>query len=230
MDARLTSLLFATALCSASASAQSLDAKFRDNGPAAVQQKLGTDGPGNGIRLNPASRFNTRPEDVASRLAAGLTRPARNVTTPTAAPRRAAAPAKIAAAANVADSLVIYGVVKPTPDEPTELTPYGHYSFHAAPVMDMHAESNGQSLPEGFAYIRMGDKYYITNPGVIAEVDAFTGETLRTAALKLEDGSDITPLQLGTYDPLTGKIYFGAWGADWSKVLFALDPETLAYE
>lgn len=230
MDARLTSLLFATAFCSASASAQSLDAKFRDNGPAAVQQKLGTDGPGNGIRLNPASRFNTRPEDVASRLAAGLTRPARNVTTPTAATRPAAAPAKIAAAANVADSLVIYGVVKPTPDEPTELTPYGHYSFHAAPVMDMHAESNGQSLPEGFAYIRMGDKYYITNLGVIAEVDAFTGETLRTAALQLEDGSDMTPLQLGTYDPLTGKIYFGAWGADWSQVLFALDPETLAYE
>lgn len=77
MDARLTSLLFATALCSASASAQSLDAKFRDNGPATVQQKLGTNG--NGIRLNPASRFNTRPEDVASRLAAGLTRDRKSV-------------------------------------------------------------------------------------------------------------------------------------------------------
>ena len=44
MDARLTSLLFATAFCSASASAQSLDARFHENGPAAVQQKLGTDG------------------------------------------------------------------------------------------------------------------------------------------------------------------------------------------
>ena len=229
MDARLTSLLLATAFCSVTAGAQSLDAKFHENGSPAIQRTLGTDGPGNGIRLNPASRFNTRPEDVASRLAAGLTRPARNVTTPTAAPRRAAAPAKIAAAANVADSLVIYGVVKPTPDEPTELTPYGHYSFHAAPVMDMHAESNGQSLPEGFAYIRMGDKYYVTNAGVISEVDAFTGETLRTTPLQL-NGADITPLQLGTYDPLTGKIYFGAWDDSWNQVLFALDPETLAYE
>ena len=229
MDARLTSLLFATAFCAASAEAQSLGATMKGQQPETTLQTPAGNTPQGCIRLAPANRFNTKPEDIAKTLVRGL-RPNRIAATMPAAKTAATAPpARIPAAANVADSVVVYGIVKPTPDEPTEFTPFGLYSFHAAPELDLRAEAGGVSFPDCYAYIRANDKYYITEQGKISELDANTGEVLRTASLQI-NGAEMTPLQLGCFEPVSGKVYFGAWDDNWNKILFALDLETLAYE
>ena len=181
-----------------------------------------------GVRLTPASKFNTAPEDIASQLRSGrnytVKATANKAKTSHAAKKAVSA---INAAENYADSLLIYGIFKKTSDQYETTTPgYEMYSFHSAPTIDLTSETAGKQFPDATVYVRVGDKYYLFNSGKVTVCDANTGDvTASDIALQL-NGEDVTPLQAATYDPASGKIYVIYWGQNYKKSILAFDPST----
>ena len=176
-----------------------------------------------GIRLNPSNKRNIAPQDVYTNLKAlssqMVSSSVEKISDPTSAD-------KIAAADNVADSVVVYGIYQPEAGDPTSLKGMELYSFHAAKNIDFTDEVPGKSFPSAYAYTNVNGKYYGFNPGKITVVDAATGKVLKDDIKLQVDGTDITPMQAATYDPLTKKIYLVYWTQDNSKALCTIDPDT----
>jgi len=224
MNKKLAQLLLFSVLGTATLSAQTLKEQFKDSSPqkspTAVVQKSESV-----IKLNPASKYNLKtPEEVAKAVSKRSN--ANGQTTVKHQAKREASKTvhRIDAQQNVADSLVLYGVMKQT-DGATTLTASHLYSFNAAPVQNYVEEAKKKALPEATAYCYAKGNYYLFSVGSVTIVDAITGETLQTDTFKL-NGSAVTPMQAATYDPLTDLIYVVYWGENWSKAILTFNTET----
>ncbi len=174
------------------------------------------------IKLNPSNKFNTAPKEIAAQLLAGRALACKS--SYVKAQPKAKATGNINAAANNADSLLVYGIYKSTEDQNATTPGFELYSFHSAPVIDLTSEAAGKKLPNGTVYVRVKDNYYIFNAGKVTICDAKTGEVKQDDIAFQLNGEDVTPMQAATYDPLTGKIYVIYWGANYGKSILAFDP------
>lgn len=219
MSRKLTLFLGLSLAGFIAASAQSIE-PTRSTVKAAASSKevKNTPLPSRGvIRLNPSNKYNVAPKDVYARLKASSSVQKTNTPVQTS---------RIAPAENAADSVIIYGIYKPTPGEAVSLDSMGLYSFHAARNFNFTDEVSGKSFPDAYAYTNVDGKYYGFNPGKITILDAATGAVLKDNIKLQVDGADITPMQAATYDPLTKKIYLVYWTKDWAKALCTIDPDT----
>ena len=201
--------------------AQSIDRKFATTPTAAQQQTVKSKADKAGqIRLAPSNKFNVAPQDVP----AWIMGHSANATKKGASK---VGKRKIAAAANYADSLLLYGIyVVPTGfDLAPGMTDRLLYSFHAAPTLDFMAESS-TAIDGATAYCIVNNKIYTFSSGAYNIYD-LSGNLQETGAFQI-DGEDVTPMQAATYDPLTKLIYLVYWGPDWAKWLMSFDPETHA--
>lgn len=177
-----------------------------------------------GIKLNPSSKFNVQPKDVAAFMNSGNR----------AVRHSAARQEKIAAQANVADSVLLYGLNfnDNTWQTQTEL-PGKIYSFGAAPVISYHEESAGELDQPMAAFYAKGDFYLLTSAmdddGLVTSTmttyDASTWKKKDTHTLveKSED-MELYFRQVGVYDPTTDKAYTMSWGE--GKPLISIDLKT----
>lgn len=218
MIKNFSSLLLLCSLSSLPVVSQTID---RQIGASASRAETEAASPGNAtIRLNPANKYNVAPEDAKAWMEATTftgNHIARNVI------RRSE---RIQAVENSADSVVCYGIYKPTDGDPTSLNALGIYTFHASKTFDFYDETGGISLPDATCYAWVEGKYWLFGTGKIDIYDAKTGEAVESGIAFQLNGEDVTPMQACTYDPLTGMIYVVYWGANYSKALLKIDPTT----
>jgi hypothetical protein len=200
--------------------AQSIEPKMQNATSTSQEVKQAKASPTGVIKLNPSNKYNVRPKDVYKWMSA------QKSNSSSVASKSPSKVEKIAAAQNVADSVVAYGIYKTTAGDPTTLNNLGLYSFHAASTIDFTSEASGKTFPDATCYAVVKGKYYLFNPGKVTIVDFATGKTEKDNVALQVDGADVTPMQAATYDPLTNKIYVVYWGANWSKALLSFDPDT----
>lgn len=190
------------------------------------------DRPEGKIKLSPSNKFNTR--DVESMLRAGKP----FGTSLIAEARRAASPMRIAAATNVADSVVLYGLNYRDNTWQT-MSPLASrvFSFHAAPELNfLEASPMDIESPMAAFYAkghfhllfstRVEDSDYNSFCTVVMKIyDATTWELLDTVTLADNvEGWDFFLRQVAVYDPTTDKAYTMSWGD--GKPLLSLDLTT----
>ena len=233
MKKQLPSLLLATALAVTPALGQSLSRELSRAGQAptasAAQSKTG-------IRLAPGSKFSIQPSQVFSFLKgqrSGTQKPA------------FAAPRRIAATENVADSLLLYGlnIQDYTYRSPSPL-PTQFYSFQAARSFSYTQESQLEMVNPMAGFYAKG-KYYALysamnydenyNSLTTSRVDVYDATTWQLLESKTicegDLGMNYYFRQVGVYDPTTDKAYCMGWG-DWdglNKPLIEVDLETLQF-
>ncbi|MGI6223822.1 MAG: CARDB domain-containing protein [Prevotella sp.] len=222
MNKRLSQLLLFSVLSLATVSAQTLKGQFKDTSPKAQQSVTATTSK-NSIKLNPASKFNcTTPDEIADFASKNAN--SRTYTNPMLKRSAAKTMRRIDAYANVADSLVLYGIMKQA--EGSTLTSNHFYTFHAASTENFIELANGKEIPNNMAYVYAKGNYYLFSAGKVTIIDATTGETVKSDIALQIDSTDITPMQAGTYDPTTGLIYLAYWAANWTKGILSFNPDT----
>lgn len=231
MDKKLPSLVLLSMLTTNAILAQSIDTQMPV--PNKVMSTLSPskdkDANTGRIKLNPSNKFNTAPKEIAAQIMAGRSF-ANSSSYIKKVQKEANGVASVKAAENYADSLLVYGIYKPSPDQNATTPGYEMFSFHSAPTIDLTREAAGKTLPDGTVYVRVNDEYYVFDAGKVTICDAKTGEVKKdNIAFKLDD-EDVTPLQAATYDQLTGKIYVVYWGKDWNKSILTFDKDTYQTE
>lgn len=213
------------------ATSQTIDKTMRNPGNStASHAKAGQENSANAIRLAPANKYNTAPADVRHRLEnTRIYRPWAS-----RAPKKKSME-RIPALANVADSIILYGLHNADGTWQT-LSPLASkvYSFHAAPVVS-YQEETGTEIPRPMAAFYAKGKFYLLNSAMdengltnssITTFDAATWQNLGTVSLaEGEPTMDMYFRQVAAYDPVTDKAYTISWGD--GKPLLAIDLNTM---
>lgn len=184
------------------------------------------------IKLSPSNKFNTR--DAFSRLQTGDP----FGTALYGQTRASRTPIRIAAAMNVADSVVLYGL-NHRDDTWQTMSPLASkvFSFHAAPELNFleaspldletpmaafHAKGHFHLL---FSTREEDDNYNSFCTVIMKVYDDTTWELLDTVTLADSvEGWDFFLRQVAAYDPVTDKVYTMSWGD--GKPLLSLDLAT----
>lgn len=233
MNVKLIQLMLLSSLTASPTMAQSLN-KTMQKQVAPTSEKVQVSKAKRGsttFKLNPSNKFNVAPKDVYNHL-----KNARNITTSINKARaKENKTERIAAQANVADSLILYGLNYSDGTWQT-LSPLASkvYSFQAAPVINYTDESSIE-IPRPMAAFYAKGKFYALNSAMdedgltntsITTYDAETWQELGTKMLAEKDPTmEMYLRQIGVYDPTTDKAYTMSWGD--GKPLISIDLNTM---
>ena len=233
MNVKLIQLMLLSSLTASPTMAQSLN-KTMQKQVAPTSEKVQVSKAKRGsttFKLNPSNKFNVAPNDVYNHL-----KNARNITTSINKARtKENKTERIAAQANVADSLILYGLNYSDGTWQT-LSPLASkvYSFQAAPVINYTDESSIE-IPRPMAAFYAKGKFYALNSAMdedgltntsITTYDAETWQELGTKMLAEKDPTmEMYLRQIGVYDPTTDKAYTMSWGD--GKPLISIDLNTM---
>lgn len=199
--------LSATALLlGASLQAQTLQTDYAKIAPAPQARQVQTVEKGK-VRVAPASKFNTRPEDAAN-YAAHSARYAQMSSTPTTAK----AQDRISAPSAYPDATWLQGVFDSRYKDAVDGYKLGQVlSFYANANTHFYKEYDGKQLAYGdpgtqLSYVCDGSKWYAIDGNHVDVYDAKTGEKLKSADTNVGSAA-----RGDAYSPWTKKIYVMNW-------------------
>jgi hypothetical protein len=200
--------------------AQSIEPKMQNTTSTSQEVKQAKASPTGVIKLNPSNKYNVRPKDVYKWLSA---KKSNNSSSTLNSPSKVE---KIAAAQNVADSVILYGLnYKDETWRTVSKLPMSIYSFNAAPVVNYKQESKGTLDCQMAAFYAKGKFYTLSsNLSYDKDYNSFTTSVMRTYDSNTWKQVSIDTLannetdmnfyfrQVAVYDPTTDLAYSVTWG------------------